>query len=110
MDMRSLLLSLEAIEHVCCQERSKKSNASRNEKASHSNKKGTKRPGTDYSPRVPKKARTEKHCDLARSMGARSRCTILEIAVGLRKTERKNPISALLRKVKKTNPTKQSFA
>ncbi len=54
VDMCSLLLSLEAIGHVCGQERSEKSNASRNEKALHSNKKGTKQPGTDNSPRVPK--------------------------------------------------------
>ncbi len=66
MDMRSLLLSLEAIERVCGQERSKKSNASRNEKALHSEKKGTKRPGTDNNARVPKKARTKKHSNLCK--------------------------------------------
>jgi hypothetical protein len=42
VDMHSLLLSLEAIERVCVQERSDKPNASRNEKASHSKKKGMK--------------------------------------------------------------------
>ncbi len=67
--MRLLLLSLEAIKHVCGQERSEKSNASCDKKALHSNKKGTKRPGTDYSPRVPKKARTEKLCDLCKKHG-----------------------------------------
>jgi hypothetical protein len=60
VDMRSLLLSLEAIERVCGQERSEKSNASRDEKALHSKKKGLKRPGTDNNVRVPKKARTKK--------------------------------------------------
>ena len=44
----------------------------------------------------------------ARSMGARSRCTILEIAVGLRKMKRENPISAPLRKAER-NPI-PSFA
>jgi hypothetical protein len=42
VDMRLLLLSLEAIERACGQERSEKSNASHDEKASHSEKKGTK--------------------------------------------------------------------
>ena len=41
VDMRSLLLSLEVIERICGHERSEKSNASRDKKASHSNKKGT---------------------------------------------------------------------
>ena len=48
MDMRLLLLSLEASKHICGQERSEKSNAFCDEKALHSDKKGTKRPGTDY--------------------------------------------------------------
>jgi len=47
---------------------SNKSNPSHDEKASHSEKKGTKRPGTK-SPRVPKKVRTEKHCDLCKKHG-----------------------------------------
>ncbi len=38
MDMRLLLLSLEATERVCGQEISDKSNAFRNEKASHNEK------------------------------------------------------------------------
>ena len=67
--MYMLLLSLEAIEHVGGQERSKKRNASRDEKALHSDKTGTKQPGTDYSPRVPKKARTKKLCDLCKKHG-----------------------------------------
>ncbi len=108
VDMRSLLLSLEAIGRVCGQERSEKSNASRDEKALHSKKKGTKRPGTDNRARVPKKARTKKYCNLCKKlMGARTGRTILEIAVGSRKTERKNPISAPLRKTER-NPILQS--
>ncbi len=43
----------------------------------------------------------------AQSMGAHSRRTILEIAVGLQKTERKNPFSAPLRKAER-NPIPQS--
>ncbi len=56
VDMRSLLLSLEAIERVCGQERSENATASRDKKASHSKKKGTKQPGTDNNTRVPKDA------------------------------------------------------
>ncbi len=40
VDMRSLFLSLETTEHVCGQEISNKSNASRNEKPSYSKKCG----------------------------------------------------------------------
>ena len=69
VDMRWLLLSLKAIKRVCGQELPQKSNASCNEKASHSNKKGTKRPGTDNSARVPKKARAKKHWDLCKKHG-----------------------------------------
>ncbi len=68
VDMRSLLLSLEAIERVCGREGSDKSNPSGNKKLSHSKKKGTKQPGTD-SPRVPKKVHTEKHCNLCKKHG-----------------------------------------
>ncbi len=42
VDMHLLLLSLEAIECVCVWEGSEKSNPSRDEKPSHSEKKGTK--------------------------------------------------------------------
>ncbi len=110
VDMHSLLQSLEAIERVCGQERSEKSNPSCDEKPSHSEKKGTKRPGTE-SPRVPKKVRTKKHCDLCKKHGGAYRthntrdCRRFEkdgtkslISVPLRKAER-NPIprSSLLR-------------
>ncbi len=98
VDMRSLLLSLKAIKHVCSQERSDKSNASCNTKASHSKKKGTEQPGTEATDRVPKKARAEKHCDLCKkhrdtyTMHNTRDCHWF-------RTERKNPISAPLKKV-----------
>ncbi len=69
VDMHSLLLSLEAIKRIWGQERSEKSNASCNKKALHSKKKGTKRSGTEATARVPKKARTKKHCDLCKKHG-----------------------------------------
>ena len=67
--MHSLLLSLVAIERVCGKKRSNKLNASLNKKALHSNKKGAKRPGTEATARVPKKARAEKHCNLCKKHG-----------------------------------------
>jgi hypothetical protein len=66
MDMRLLLQRLEAIERVCTQERS---NAQSTEKASTKNEKGNKRPGTESTYKIPKKARTEKHCDLCKKHG-----------------------------------------
>jgi hypothetical protein len=54
VDMHSLLVSLKAIERICSQERSEKSNPSCNKKALHSKKKGTQQPGTEATARVPK--------------------------------------------------------
>ena len=53
LDMRTLLTSLEAIEPVCTHEKSK---PEEKEKSSFDGKKGKKRPGTDPTVRVPKKA------------------------------------------------------
>jgi hypothetical protein len=111
MDMRLLLPSLEAIEHVCGQERSDKPNASRNEKASHSEKKGTKRPGTDHSPRVPKKLHPEKHCNLCKKHGG---AYTTHNTCDCRRFEKdgteKYDFRAAKKSGKKPNPTKQSFA
>ncbi len=46
----------------------------------------------------------------AGSMGAHTGHTILEIAIGLRKTERKNPISGLLSKAERNPIPQSSFA
>jgi hypothetical protein len=100
VDMRSLLLSLEAIERVCGRKGSKKSNPSRDEKSSHSKKKSTKQPGTD-SPRVPKKYVPRNIATCARSMGASTGRTILAIAIVLRKTKQKNLISLPPRKAER---------
>ena len=111
MDMPSLLLSLEAIERVCGQERSEKSNASRQEKALHSKKKGTKRPGTDNSTRVPKKAYAEKHWDLCKKHGGTFTTHNTRDCHWFKKdgTE-KSDFRAAKKGGKKPNPTKQSFA
>ncbi len=60
MDMRSLLTSLEAIEHVCTH---KKAKLESSKKASHKGKKEKKCPSTKSMARVPKKVRFKKHCD-----------------------------------------------
>ncbi len=106
VDMHSLLLSLEAIERICGQEGSEKSNPSCNKKPLHIEKKGTKQPGTD-SPRVQKRYIPRNIATCARSIGAGTRHTILAIVIILRKTERKNPISVPLRKAER-NPIPQS--
>jgi len=109
-NMHSLLQSLEAIERVFGQEGSNKSNPSRDEKPSHSEKKGTKQPGTE-SPRVPKKSHVLRSiATCARSMGAHTRPTILAIVVVLKRTEQRKPISAPLRKAGKTPIPRSSLS
>ncbi len=66
MDMRALLISLEAIERVCTYEKGKLESS---KKSSFKSKKGKKRPGTKATIRVPKKVRLEKHCNLCKKHG-----------------------------------------
>ncbi len=100
VDMRSLLLSLEAIKRVCGREGSNKSNPSCDNTARRRVRSNLVLTIVPESQRryVP---RNTAAC--ARNMGAHTRRTILAIAVVSRKTEQKNPISALLRKVER-NP------
>jgi hypothetical protein len=104
VDIRSLLLSLEAIKHVSTQE---SSNAQSTEKSSHKGEKGNKRPGTKYTGKVPNKAGTKKHCDFCKKQGVCTPLTIPRIVVGTRKIEHKNPISMLPRKAER-NPIPKS--
>jgi hypothetical protein len=69
MDMRLLLMSLEAIECVCTYEKGKLDNFEKSNKSSNKGKKGKKRPGTNSTVRVPKKVRFEKHCELCKKHG-----------------------------------------
>ncbi len=64
--MRSLLISLEVIERVCTYEMDKSESS---KKSFHKSEKGKKRPGTEATIRVPKKACFEKHCDLCKKHG-----------------------------------------
>jgi hypothetical protein len=95
MGMHSLLMSLEAIKCLCTHEKAK---LEFYEKASHKGKKGKKHPGTQSKARVPKKVCLRSIATCARSMGVHIPCTTLVIVVGLRKMERRNLISAPLRK------------
>jgi hypothetical protein len=111
VDMRSLLLSLEAIERVRGQERFDKSNASRDEKALHSKKEGTKRPGTDNDARVPKKTRTEKHCSLCKKHGgAYTTHNTHDCRHFVKDGTEKSDFRAAKKGRKKPNPVKQPFA
>ncbi len=67
IDMRLLLTSLEAIEHVCTY---KKGKLESSKKSSHKSKKWKKFPGTEATIHVPKKVCfTEKHCNLCKKHG-----------------------------------------
>ncbi len=66
MDMRLLLISLEAIERVCTY---KKGKLESSEKSSFKREKGKKHPGTKATIHVPKKVCFEKHCNLCKKHG-----------------------------------------
>ena len=107
VDMRSLLLSLEAIKCVCGQERSKNSNATCDKKASHSKKKGTKQPGTEATARVPKKACAKKHCNLCKKHGGAYTTHNTRDCRWFEKDGTENPIFSPQRKAER-NPIPQS--
>jgi hypothetical protein len=69
MDMRLLLTSLEAIEHICTHEKDKLDNHEKSDKSSYKGEKGKKHPGTNSTVRVPKKVQFEKHCNLCKKHG-----------------------------------------
>ncbi len=52
-------------------------------------------------PGFPRKSNLRSIANFARSMGAHIPCTTLAIVIGLRRTERRNPVSAPLRKADK---------
>jgi hypothetical protein len=95
MDMCSLLMSLEAIKRVCTHEKAK-SNLLR--KLLTRARKGRNVLVPSLRPGFPRKSVSRSIATCARSMGVCITCTTLAIVVGLRKTERRNPRSAPLRK------------
>ncbi len=66
MDMRLLLISLEANERVCTY---KKGKSESSKKSSFKSEKGKKRPGTKATIHVPKKVCFERHCNLCKKHG-----------------------------------------
>ncbi len=107
IDMRLLLQCLEAIECICTQERS---NAQSNEKTSTKNEKGNKRSGKESTYKNPKKAQTEKHCDLCKKHGGACTTHNTQECHRYKKNgNEKSDFRATKEEVKKTNPTKQSF-
>jgi hypothetical protein len=108
--MHLLLLSLKAIKRLYGQGRSEKSNASHDEKALHSNKKGTKRPGTDNSARVLKKVCAEIHCNLCKKHGGAYTMHNTRDCCRFKKDRtEKSDIRTAKKGRKKPNPVKQSF-
>ncbi len=72
MDMHLLLMSLEAIEHVCTYKKGKSDIFEKSDKSSNKGKKGKKCPDINSTVRVPKKVRFEKfekHCKLCKKYG-----------------------------------------
>jgi hypothetical protein len=72
MDMRLLLTSLEAIEHVCTCKKGKPDNFEKTDKSSNKGEKGKKHPSTNSTVQVPKKVhfeKFEKHCKLCKKHG-----------------------------------------
>ena len=77
---------------------------------SHSEKKGTKQPGTE-SPLVPKKEGTKKHCDLCKKhWGACTTHNTRDCRRFEKDRTEKSDFCAAKKGGKKPNPTKQSFA
>ncbi len=106
--MCSLLMSHKAIECICTQE---KLNAQPGKKASNKGKKGNKRPSTKPMARVPKKACTEKHCDLCKKHGgAHSTHNTRDCQKYEKDGLEKANVRTAKKDGKKTNPKKNSFA
>jgi hypothetical protein len=70
----------------------------KSDKSSNKGEKGKKCPGTDSTARVPKKNALRSIATYVRNMGAHIPHTTLVIVVGLKRMERRNPVSVLPRK------------
>ncbi len=107
MDMRSLLQCLEAIERLCTQERA---TAQSTKKSSTKNEKGNKRPSTESTYKIPKKAHSEKHCNLCKKHGgAHTMQNTQDCCRYEMNRNKKSSFWATKKGARKLNPTKQSF-
>jgi hypothetical protein len=108
MDMRLLLMSLEAIKRVCTHNKAKLESS---KKASHKDKKGKKRPGTKSMARVPKKVRFKRHCDLRKKHESVYTIHNTRYCRGFEKDRKKKSIFCTAKKGgKKANPINHNFA
>jgi hypothetical protein len=111
IDMRLLLTSLEAIEHICTHEKGKPDNNEKSNKSSYKGEKGKKHPGTGSMVRVPKKVQFEKHCDLCKKHGgAHTTHTTCECHKYEKDGTEKSSFSAAKKGGKKNYPVNQNFA
>jgi hypothetical protein len=108
MDMHSLQASLEAIEHVCMQE---KAHAQSGKKTSHKSKAGTKWPITGATKQVPKKVHFERSCKLCKKHGGAHTTHATKDCCRYKKDRMVKANFCTAKKAgKKPNPAKQLFA
>jgi hypothetical protein len=98
MDMRSLLTLLEAVKHICTYKKGKPESS---KKSSKKDEKGKKHPGTNSWSGFPRKSILRSIATFPKSMGVCIPRTTIVIFVGLKRTERRDPIFAPLRKVER---------
>jgi hypothetical protein len=111
MDMRLLLMSLEAIEHVCNYEKGKLDNFEKSDKSSNKGKKGKKCPGTNSTVQVPKKVRFEKYCNLCKKHGGTHTTHNTGDCCRFEKDgKEKSSVCAAKKGGFKSNPVNQTFA
>jgi hypothetical protein len=106
LDMHLLLTSLEAIEHLCTQEKA----SAQSEKASNKGKKSNKQPGTKPTVRVPKKACTEKYCILYKRHGGTHTMHNTRGHLYDKNGKEKSNFCTTKQSGKKPNPASQNFA
>ncbi len=100
MDMRLLLTLLEAIKRVFTYEKGKSDSYEKSEKSSNKDEKEKKCPGVPFFwPGFPRKSTLRSVTTCVRNMGVHIPRTTLMIVGGLKRTERRNPISVPPRKV-----------
>ncbi len=98
IDMRSLLTLLEAIKCICTYENGKSESYKKSKSLPTRARKGRSTLIPILRPGFPRKSVLRRTATCARSMGAQIPPTILMIIVCSKRTERRNPISAPLRK------------
>jgi hypothetical protein len=108
MDMRSLLILLEAIKHICTY---KKGKSESSKKSSKKDEKGKKHPGTNSTAKVPKKVHFKKHCNLCKKHGGTYTMHNTRDCRRFEKDGKEKPdIRAAKKGGKKANPANQNFA